>query len=222
MWLRDQQEIDSGPLDLSEVASVRAEPIEAHDQNSVRAELVEAHDSSDDTNRSLLADIGTLAHRTLELIAHDGLDQWSVERVKASQPAFKLWLQGRGHAASVLDDAATQVQEAVSNAISSEAGRWILAKRESEGNELALTSSRGGQTLSNVIDRTFVENGERWIIDYKTTAFEPDATEAEVKAKAEIYRTQLERYATLFAEEELPIRMGIFFLGQGGWVELRQ
>ena len=46
--------------------------------------------------RALLADIGTLAHRTLELIAQDGLDQWSVERVKASQPAYRRWLQGRG------------------------------------------------------------------------------------------------------------------------------
>ncbi|CAG4882487.1 ATP-dependent DNA helicase pcrA [Georgfuchsia toluolica] len=193
---------------------------DATEAATVRAEPVEAQDDTIEISRSLLADIGTLAHRTLELIAQDGLDQWNVERVKASQPAFRRWLQGRGHAASVLDDAATQVQEAVSNAISSEAGRWILSKRDEAGNELALTSSQDGRTLSNVIDRTFVENGARWIIDYKTARFEPDAPESDLKARAEIYRPQLERYATLFAEEGLSIRLGIFFLSQGRLSEL--
>ncbi len=177
-------------------------------------------DDTTDNHRSLLADIGTLAHRTLELIAQDGFDQWSVERVTTSQPAFKRWLQGRGHAASALDDAATQVQEAVSNAISSEAGRWILAPRDETGNELALTSSRDGQTLANVIDRTFIENGERWIVDYKSVRLEPDAADSELIARAEIYRPQLARYATLFDGEGLPIRAAIFFLAHGRMIEL--
>ncbi len=199
--------------EAAEVPSVRAEPAEAYDY--------EASDDTPDTNRPLLADIGSLVHRTLELIAQDGLDQWSVERIKASQPAFKRWLQSRGHAASVLDDAATQVQEAVSNAISSEAGRWILAKHESEGNELALTSRCDGRTLSNVIDRTFIDNGERWIIDYKTARFEMDAKEGSFTARAEGYRSQLERYAALFAEEGLPIRIGVFFIAHGAFTEIQ-
>ena len=200
---------------------LQGEPGAALFPKSVRPEPVEGHkEVSDETNRSLLADIGTLAHRTLELIAQDGLDQWSVERVKVAQPVFKRWLQGRGHAASVLDDAATQVQEAVSNAISSEAGRWILAKRESEGNELALTCSREGQTLSNVIDRTFIENGERWIIDYKTARLDASTTEAGFVAKAETFRPQLERYAALFVGTGLSVRMAIFFVPHGRLVEL--
>ena len=137
-----------------------------------------------------------------------------------SQPTFKRWLHGRGHASSMLDDAATQVQEAVSNAISSEAGRWILAKRESAGNELALTSRRDGQTLSNVIDRTFIENGERWIIDYKTVRLEANVTDAQWQQQAERYRPQLKRYAELFAEEGSPIRSASFFLSHGRMVEL--
>jgi ATP-dependent helicase/nuclease subunit A len=202
-------------------AYLQGDAVEAHDQNSVRPELVEGHNEVfDENNHSLLADIGTLAHRTLELIAQDGLDQWNIERVNASQPAFKRWLQGRGHAASTLDDAATQVQQAISNAISSEAGRWILAKRESAGNELALTSSEDGKALSNVIDRTFIENGERWIIDYKTASFEQDVPEAELKARAEGYRPQLERYVALFAQEALPTRMAIFFIRPSRLVEL--
>ncbi|MFY9328663.1 MAG: UvrD-helicase domain-containing protein [Georgfuchsia sp.] len=193
---------------------------EAVEVTTVRAEPVEAQEATDEVNNSLLADIGTLAHRTLELIAQDGLDQWSVERVKASQPAFRRWLQGRGHAVSALDDAATQVQEAVSNAISSEAGRWVLAKRDSEGNELALTSSRNGKALSSIIDRTFVENGERWIIDYKTASVEPNVTDAELKAKAEIYRPQLARYMALFASDDLPTRTAIFFIRPSRLIEV--
>ena len=71
-----------------------------------------------------------------------------------------------------------------------------------------------------MIDRTFIENGERWIIDYKTVRFEPDAPESELKARAEIYRQQLERYAALFDGKGLPIRKAVFFIAHGRLVEL--
>ncbi len=209
-----------GFAEQSSVPSERASHAGASPAEGAAFTDVDGDVDTEDINHSLLADIGTLAHRTLELIAQDGLDQWSVDRVKASQAAFKRWLQGKGHAASALDDAATQVQAAVSNAIGSEAGRWVLAQRESAGNELALTSSQDGKAQPNIIDRTFVENGERWIIDYKTARFAPDTPESELKARAEIYRPQLERYAALFALEGLPIRKAIFYIAAARLVEL--
>ena len=195
--------------DLATEPEINTLPVDADDS-----------DAGDAGSRSLLADIGTLAHRALELIAQDGIDQWNIDRVEAMQPTFKRWLAGRGYSQAALDAAATHVCEAVSNATNSEHGRWILAPHSDAGNELALTSCRDGRILSNVIDRTFVENGERWLIDYKTARIEPDAPESELVARAEIYRPQLERYATLFANEGLSIRMAIFFLAHGRMVEL--
>jgi ATP-dependent helicase/nuclease subunit A len=87
--------------DVAEAPPVRAEPVPQGD--FLRG--VEAQQTPDEANRPLLADIGTLAHRLLELIAQDGLDQWNPERITAAQPGLRRWLQGRGHAATLLDDA---------------------------------------------------------------------------------------------------------------------
>jgi ATP-dependent exoDNAse (exonuclease V) beta subunit len=67
----------------------------------------------------------------------------------------------------------------------------------------------------SVVDRSFVEAGERWIIDYKTARPEGD-----LAAHAEAYRPQLERYAELFAGEGLPVRTAIFYAALGRLVEI--
>ena len=43
---------------------------------------------------------------------------------------------------------------------------------------------------------------------------------AELPAKAEEYRAQLERYAALFASDPRPVRLAIWFALQGELVEL--
>jgi hypothetical protein len=169
---------------------------------------------------SLRADMGTLAHRTLQLVAEDGLAQWSAERIAGLQARFRRWLESRGHEAAQLDQAVRQICAGLGNAISTEQGRWILQPREIAGNELALTSCRDGQIVSHIIDRTFVDNGERWIIDYKSARHDGNALEEFLAARAESYRPQLERYAALFSTEALPIRKAIYFLAQGRLVEL--
>ncbi len=82
--------------------------------------------------------------------------------------------------------------------------------------EQAWTSSDATGTSHHVIDRSFVADGARWIIDYKTARL-PDSELAE---RAERYRPQLERYARLFAGDPLPVRAAIFFPMQGRLVEL--
>ena len=69
---------------------------------------------------------------------------------------------------------------------------------------------------NHVIDRIFVADGCRWIIDYKTVRL----PEAELAIRAESYRPQLERYASLFADAGLPLRLAIFFPVQDRLIEL--
>jgi ATP-dependent exoDNAse (exonuclease V) beta subunit len=99
----------------------------------------------------------------------------------------------------------------------------VLKQRDTAASELALMKvSRGvtegnprGNTALNVVDRSFVADGVRWIIDYKTAQpGEPLATHAER------YRPQLERYAELFGEESLPIRAAIFYAALGTLAEI--
>jgi ATP-dependent exoDNAse (exonuclease V) beta subunit len=69
-----------------------------------------------------------------------------------------------------------------------------------------------------VVDRTFVADGVRWIVDYKTARVDGD--EAALACHAEGYRRQLERYAALFSAEGLPRRIAIFYAAYGRLVEL--
>jgi len=165
---------------------------------------------------SLDASVGTLVHRCLELIAQQGLEKWSVERVGTLGTAWQRWLQAQGHAA---DEAATGAQQAVAalqRTLACEAGRWVLTDHPGAGAEQAWSSLGDAGAVNHVIDRVFVADGCRWIVDYKTVHL----PETELAPRAESYRPQLARYAALFRDDPLPIRLAIYFPVQGCLLEL--
>ena len=75
--------------------------------------------------------------------------------------------------------------------------------------------------VSIVIDRTFVDAGIRWIVDYKTSTHEGAGRDAFLDEQARRYRDQLERYARLMSrlDPAHPIRLGLYFPLLGGWRE---
>ncbi len=165
---------------------------------------------------SLEASVGTLVHRCLELISKNGLKSWSTARVASLQPAYQRWLQGQGHSEADAASGAAEVVLAVSHTLDSEVGRWLLADHPEAAAEQAWSSQQDDITLHHVIDRIFVAEGCRWIIDYKTARL----PEGDLAQRAEGYRPQLERYASLFADAGLPLRLAIFFPLQGRLIEL--
>jgi len=160
---------------------------------------------------SLEADVGTLTHRYLELIATQGIAAWSIERVDVLQPAMQRWLLHQSHSLAQADEGANAVVRLLKTTLKSEAGRWVLQSRESANNELEIEFFDKGAVRKKIIDRTFVEAGARWIIDYKTTVHDEDV---------EQYRAQLSDYAVLFADAGLPIKTAVFFVNSGRLVEL--
>jgi ATP-dependent exoDNAse (exonuclease V) beta subunit len=89
----------------------------------------------------------------------------------------------------------------------------------------ALLAVADGGTAMNtletrVVDRSFVDNDMRWIIDYKTADLGAQAGEAELKAHAERFRAQLQAYAILFADESLPQQLAIFYVAHGKLITL--
>jgi len=165
---------------------------------------------------SLEASVGTLVHRCLELVAKNGLENWSTARVASLQPAWQRWLRTQGHNATEAESGAAEAVAALSRTLDTATGRWLLAAYPEAAAEQAWSSRDGDATVNHVIDRTFIAEGTRWIIDYKTVRLPDD----ELAARAEIYRPQLERYAGLFAGEALPLRLAIFFPLQGILIEL--
>ena len=157
----------------------------------------------------LAAHVGTLVHTYLEMIARSGPADWPAQRIADLRPAMRRWLLGRGHTASDADAGVERTASALLATLASADGQWVLAPRAIAAAELALASADGARIATQVVDRTFVEAGVRWVIDYKTARIDGDA------AHAERYRPQLERYAALFRDEGLPVRMAIFYAASG-------
>mgnify|MGYP000096936664 FL=1 len=66
---------------------------------------------------------------------------------------------------------------------------------------------------TSVIDRTFIDKGERWIIDYKFSKPAAEESEAQFIAKqSRAYQGQLRHYANLYKGlEEYPVRCALYF-----------
>ena len=63
-----------------------------------------------------------------------------------------------------------------------------------------------------VLDRSFVEDGTRWIIDYKTSSHSGGDLEGFLKNEADRYREQLQLYREAVAiNETRPIRTALYF-----------
>ncbi|MDR1994882.1 UvrD-helicase domain-containing protein [Azonexus sp.] len=163
------------------------------------------------------AALGTLVHRALELIARDGPAAWTTSRVSALAPAWQRWLQAQGQAPETASAAADDAVAAVCRTLASATGRWLLAGHAEAGAEQAWSShDADGNVAHHVIDRCFIADGCRWIVDYKTVHLPDD----ELAARAVQFRPQLERYAALFVDGGLPLRLAIYFPLQDRLVEL--
>jgi ATP-dependent helicase/nuclease subunit A len=73
----------------------------------------------------------------------------------------------------------------------------------------------GTTVETRVVDRSFVEDGVRWIIDYKTADLGAEADAARLAAHAERYRPQLEAYAGCLPARACPLRLAVFYAAHG-------
>jgi ATP-dependent exoDNAse (exonuclease V) beta subunit len=164
--------------------------------------------------------IGTVVHRYLQCIAATGVDSWTPTRLDAAAPRIRAELMLLGVAPALLGEAAERVRTALQGALADERGRWTLAPHAEAASELRLTIVENGLLEHVVLDRSFVEAGIRWIIDYKTSRHEGGDTATFLAEEVARYRQQLERYAQALARiDSRPIRVGLYFPLLGGFRE---
>jgi ATP-dependent exoDNAse (exonuclease V) beta subunit len=165
------------------------------------------------TAANLATHIGTLVHRYLELIGNQGVETWDQTKIRSLRPVFAKWFIQNGHDRQESQLGSERVERALTYAVTDTKGRWILQSRDvHEATELALTQRVKGSMKNNIVDRTFVDEGVRWVIDYKTGAYEGDDIEAFIASKCREYSHQMERYDSLFQQENLPIKKAIYFV----------
>jgi len=122
-------------------------------------------------------------------------------------------LSAQGVQTTRADQIIGRARLAIENCLAGELGRWILGQHEDAHCEYALTAILDGERpASMVLDRTFSENGTRWIIDYKTSSHAGGDLEGFLQNEAGRYRDQLQRYRDAMAlTETRPIRTALYF-----------
>ena len=156
---------------------------------------------------------GTLLHRTLKQIAVDGIEQWNREKIEQLPILWRAQFREQG----IMPQAPQleALQESVKAMLADKTGRWILHSHPQAQCELALNYWQENSTRPSkaVIDRTFVSEGTRWIIDYKNAfPHEGQSTEQFVKEQSEHYGEQLKLYRSLFnAMESKPVQCALYF-----------
>jgi len=162
--------------------------------------------------------VGSVVHRWLQHVADDRLEGWDAARVERLRACVRSELAVRGVRAGELDGAVARALAALAAAIADPRGRWVLGPHPYAATEHRLTAFADGAIRRLVIDRFFeTAAGERWIVDYKTSAHEGADREGFLDRERARYTAQLERYAGALGGAS---RLGLYFPLLGGWREI--
>ncbi|MXY49833.1 MAG: AAA family ATPase [Gemmatimonadetes bacterium] len=155
--------------------------------------------------------VGIVVHQMLQRMYAPDLLDFDDYRLRTA-------LRLEGLAGEKLDEAVSRALAALANTVADERGRWILSRHPHDERELALTTVLDGRIQRYVVDRTFVFEGRRWIIDYKTSAHTGGDLEGFLNNEQQRYRSQLEGYAgVLQSLESGPVNLGLYFPMLQGW-----
>jgi ATP-dependent helicase/nuclease subunit A len=158
------------------------------------------------------AHVGTVVHRHLQRIAEEGLESESAASIEQRARVYSQELRLLGVEEREIAAATARVVAALRSALDDPHGRFVLEAHEDARSELTLTL-RSGDVLEHVrLDRTFIADGERWIVDFKTSRHEGGDRAAFLDSEVERYRPQLDRYAAaLAAIERRVVRVALYF-----------
>jgi ATP-dependent helicase/nuclease subunit A len=162
--------------------------------------------------------VGSLVHAQLQVMDPQSLDE---RAIRARDAHFKRWLALRGVPADRLEAASRRVLDALLAVRSDPRAEWILKTGyRDDFREHALSGWWQGEMLRVVLDRSFIDAGVRWVIDYKTSQHEGGGLEEFLDREVLRYRPQLERYARLASRlGPEPVRLGLYFPLMRAWRE---
>lgn len=164
--------------------------------------------------------LGTVVHRYLCEIARASLEGWDERRLRGESTRMVLMLRTLGVPASDARRDATRAIVILSKAITDERGRWILGRREEGRVEWPVSGIVDGEVVHAVIDRSFVDDGVRWVVDYKTGVHEGGSLSEFLESEKKRYAPQVERYAELLKAYGGAVKKGIYYPALGAFIEL--
>jgi ATP-dependent exoDNAse (exonuclease V) beta subunit len=173
--------------------------------------------------KSLHRHVGTLVHQIFERITQVGTGAWNGVKEAQRIGEIRQSLRGLGVRQKDLTEATQKVIAAVDRTLASPRGKWLLASYVDQAAELALCGLKDEQMIHAVIDRTFVADGLRWVVDYKTsTPAQGEKLEDFFQREGSRYQPQLQIYAELMRrfDPDHQVRAALYFPLVDGWLEI--
>ncbi|HEY5623279.1 MAG TPA: UvrD-helicase domain-containing protein [Gammaproteobacteria bacterium] len=156
--------------------------------------------------------VGVVVHETLQRIAEDGMSSWNAKRIDRELAMIRARLELLGVESEELAAAVERVREALLAVLDDPTGRWLLDVQEDAQSELPVTLRTEAGLEHLRLDRTFIDRGTRWIVDFKSSTHEGGSRSEFLDSEQERYRDQLDRYAAAMRSiDDRPIRVGLYF-----------
>ncbi len=155
--------------------------------------------------------VGTIVHAELQRLARLPLLPQAPD-IAAS--GYAGWLAELGVEAAERATAGRRIHAALTATLGDPRGRWLLGPAHAAAHsELRLSGMYEGRIVNISIDRLLLEvDGDRWVIDYKTSSHEGSDLEGFLAQEELRYRPQLQRYAALVgAQSPGPVRAALYF-----------
>ena len=176
------------------------------------APYTEPHEPSFEWVGESLRHAGTVVHAFLQRMP-------TVDAPGPDLPVIRRALAHAGVSPLDLDATAQRVGQALARVRTSRRGRWILEPHEDAHSEYAVTGVVKGEIVRGLVDRTFIDAGVRWIIDFKTSEHQGGSLQTFLDEQQRRYRDQMERYARILALLGDPVRLGLYFPLLDEWRE---
>ena len=157
------------------------------------------------TNHSRL--IGIVTHKMLQWIctyhpSTPGQIPWAFAQQE---------LKALGFSPDIISKALDAIKEQLYSLFADPIGAWLIAPHHNEHNEYELLVEHNERLVTRIIDRTFVDQQQLWIIDFKTGSNDQDSQSK--------HRQQVQNYAEYLSyQSTLPIRCGVYYLANNHWL----
>lgn len=173
---------------------------------------------------------GILIHQALQNLAsiftHTNMEMWISKENKIEKQRWidkqslfwNIYLKQQGFTEIERHQSLAKIQHAINNTLNDQHGQWLLdGRHEQSACELAIIHKQGNKIdlklRESIIDRTFIDNGIRWIIDYKSSEPTHEQNLNDFFTQEIIsYKKQLLRYKQCFeALGESHIKTALYF-----------
>jgi len=160
--------------------------------------------------------IGAVIHKQLEWLSYKDIKHFTLLENWHEITKGQLLAAGILTANKLFKQYIQTVVEAISNTLADDMGRFILERHLQAKNEMVLHKNIShGVFLKRIVDRTFVVDGVRWIVDYKTAMpVDGESQQDFVKKEIQSYRQQMNEYVEMFKDMEkrkIKIIAGLYF-----------